>query len=99
MKNVPEQIEKYKKKKYYLNATKLLVSTGEQSLKISQISVIKFQIKLRFTVYLIIQFSNLMNYVMNKYFLFLQVHSDCNITICEFSLEEVIFKFLSLPRK
>lgn len=61
MKNVPEQIEKYKKKKYYLNATKLLVSTGEQSLKISQISVIKFQIKLRFTVYLTIQFSNLMN--------------------------------------
>ena len=50
-------------------------------------------------MYLIIQFSNLMNYVMNKYFLFLQVHSDCNITICEFSLEEVIFKFLSLPRK
>ena len=35
VKNVPEQIEKYKKKKYYLNATKLLVSTGEQSLKIS----------------------------------------------------------------
>ena len=28
MKNVPEQIEKYKKKKYYLHATELLVSTG-----------------------------------------------------------------------
>lgn len=27
MKNVPEQIEKYKKKKYYLHATELLVST------------------------------------------------------------------------
>ena len=28
VKNVPEQIEKYKKKKYYLHATELLVSTG-----------------------------------------------------------------------
>ena len=28
MKNVPEQIEKYKKRKYYLHATELLVSTG-----------------------------------------------------------------------
>lgn len=60
VKNVPEQIEKYKKKKYYLHATMLLVSTGEQWLKISKISVIKFQIKLRFTVYLISWYSNVM---------------------------------------
>ena len=28
VKNVPDQIEKYKKRKYYLHATELLVSTG-----------------------------------------------------------------------
>ena len=28
VKNVPEQIEKHKKQKYYLHATELLVSTG-----------------------------------------------------------------------